>query len=117
LPSSYKFSNSKLLPLSFLYKVVFASRTGTAQHLPIWIRDQGHEVSKSIVSGGKVASFRKRPQARPDTLYQSVLARKSPERHQIRQIVKSIQEFGFTNPIIVDGQNTIVAGHGRLRAA
>jgi ParB-like nuclease domain len=38
-------------------------------------------------------------------------------KHQIRQIAKSIQEFGFTNPIIVDGQNTIVAGHGRLRAA
>jgi len=38
-------------------------------------------------------------------------------KHQIRQIAKSIQEFGFTNPIIVDGQNTIMAGHGRLRAA
>jgi ParB-like nuclease family protein len=35
---------------------------------------------------------------------------------QIDQIVASIREFGFTNPILVDG-NDIIAGHGRLRAA
>lgn len=38
-------------------------------------------------------------------------------KQQIRQIADSIQAFGFTNPILVDKQNTIVAGHGRLRAA
>ena len=36
----------------------------------------------------------------------------SPE--QIAQIVASIQEFGFTNPILVDGADGILAGHGRL---
>lgn len=36
---------------------------------------------------------------------------------QIAQLVKSIQEFGFTNPILTDGQNGIIAGHGRLAAA
>ena len=36
---------------------------------------------------------------------------------QIDQIAASIMEFGFLNPIIVDGQNNVVAGHGRLRAA
>lgn len=38
-------------------------------------------------------------------------------KEQIRQIADSIQAFGFTNPILVDKQNNIIAGHGRLRAA
>jgi len=37
--------------------------------------------------------------------------------HQIRQIANSIAEFGFTNPILVDPQAGIIAGHGRLLAA
>ena len=36
---------------------------------------------------------------------------------QIAQIASSIKEFGFTNPIIVDEDNGIIAGHGRLLAA
>jgi hypothetical protein len=36
---------------------------------------------------------------------------------QIRQIAESIREFGFTNPAIVDTENRIVAGHGRVAAA
>ena len=36
---------------------------------------------------------------------------------QIAQIAASIREFGWTNPILVDEENTIVAGHGRLSAA
>ena len=36
---------------------------------------------------------------------------------QVRQIADSITEFGFTQPILVDGQNEIIAGHGRLMAA
>src|SRR5436190_21265633 len=36
---------------------------------------------------------------------------------QIAQIVTSIREFGFTNPILVDASNTLIAGHGRLAAA
>ena len=38
-------------------------------------------------------------------------------RKQIRQIADSIKAFGFTNPIIVDKENMILAGHGRLAAA
>ncbi len=37
--------------------------------------------------------------------------------HQIRQIAASIKEFGFTNPILVDQNLTIIAGHGRVAAA
>lgn len=36
---------------------------------------------------------------------------------QISQIAASIREFGFTNPILVDRLNTIIAGHCRLSAA
>ena len=36
---------------------------------------------------------------------------------QIQQLAASIQEFGFTAPILVDGDDGILAGHGRLEAA
>jgi len=36
---------------------------------------------------------------------------------QVAQVAASIIEFGFTNPILVDGTNGIIAGHCRLRAA
>lgn len=36
---------------------------------------------------------------------------------QVAQIAASIKEFGWTNPILVDGDNGIIAGHGRLLAA
>jgi ParB-like chromosome segregation protein Spo0J len=43
-------------------------------------------------------------------------ARTHPKR-QIEQLVRSIKEFGFTNPILIDDADTLIAGHGRLRAA
>ena len=36
---------------------------------------------------------------------------------QVAQIAASIKEFGWTNPILVDGEKGIIAGHGRLAAA
>lgn len=36
---------------------------------------------------------------------------------QIRQIAKSIKSFGFTNPVLVDKDNCILAGYGRVEAA
>jgi site-specific DNA-methyltransferase (adenine-specific) len=36
---------------------------------------------------------------------------------QVAQIAASIKEFGFNNPILIDKENTIIAGHGRLLAA
>ena len=38
-------------------------------------------------------------------------------KQQIKQIARSIQSFGFTNPILVDDEGKILAGHGRLAAA
>ena len=36
---------------------------------------------------------------------------------QVAQLAASIREFGFTNPILVDGERGVIAGHGRLLAA
>jgi DNA modification methylase len=36
---------------------------------------------------------------------------------QIRKIAESIRNFGFTNPLLVDSSDTIIAGHGRVEAA
>ena len=38
-------------------------------------------------------------------------------KHQVRQIADSIKAFGFTNPVLLDKENTIIAGHGRVAAA
>lgn len=39
----------------------------------------------------------------------------SPE--QVAQLAASIREFGFTNPVLIDEHDTIIAGHGRVMAA
>lgn len=36
---------------------------------------------------------------------------------QVEQVANSIQEFGFTNPVLVDEHNELIAGHGRTEAA
>ncbi len=38
-------------------------------------------------------------------------------KKQLRQIADSIERFGFTNPVLVTGDNMIIAGHGRVEAA
>jgi len=38
-------------------------------------------------------------------------------KKQLRQIADSIELFGFTNPVLIDSNNTILAGHGRVEAA
>jgi hypothetical protein len=37
--------------------------------------------------------------------------------NQVAQIARSIKEFGFTNPVLIDADNGIIAGHGRVMAA
>lgn len=43
-------------------------------------------------------------------------ARTHPKR-QLEQLAASIREFGFTNPILIDPDASVIAGHGRLLAA
>src|SRR5690349_9000033 len=42
---------------------------------------------------------------------------RSHSEAQVALIAGSIREFGFTNPILVDGDHGIIAGHGRVLAA
>src|SRR6267142_317064 len=38
-------------------------------------------------------------------------------RKQVKQIASAIGEFGFTNPVLIDENDQIIAGHGRVQAA
>jgi len=52
-----------------------------------------------------------------DKLIPYVSNSRTHSEEQIAQIAASIKEFGWTNPILVDGDNGIIAGHGRVLAA
>ena len=39
------------------------------------------------------------------------------DENQVKQIASSIKEFGFNNPVLIDEENSIIAGHGRVQAA
>lgn len=58
---------------------------------------------------------------RPNFLAKDILpyARNAREHspEQVTQIVRSITEFGFTNPVLLDENGVLIAGHGRLAAA
>ena len=38
-------------------------------------------------------------------------------KHQVEQLRRSLREFGAVAPILIDGENNVIAGHGRLMAA
>jgi len=52
-----------------------------------------------------------------DTLIPYARNTRTHSEAQVTQIAGSIREFGFTNPVLIDGENGIIAGHGRVLAA
>ena len=52
-----------------------------------------------------------------DDLIPYVNNTRTHDEKQVKQIASSIKEFGFTNPILIDEENGIIAGHGRLLGA
>ncbi len=52
-----------------------------------------------------------------DSLIPYVRNPRTHSEEQTAQIAASIKEFGFTNPVLLDGENGVIAGHGRLAAA
>jgi DNA modification methylase len=56
-------------------------------------------------------------QRKVDELIPYVRNSRTHSDEQVAQIAASIKEFGWTNPILVDGEGVIIAGHGRLLAA
>lgn len=63
---------------------------------------------------GKLASIK---HVSVNTLIPYASNSRTHSQEQVAQIAASIKEFGFTNPILTDGKNGIIAGHGRLEAA
>jgi DNA modification methylase len=53
----------------------------------------------------------------PDILKPYAGNARTHAKTQIQQIARSIERFGFTNPVLVDDANGIIAGHGRVLAA
>jgi ParB-like chromosome segregation protein Spo0J len=52
-----------------------------------------------------------------DQLRSSPRNARTHSRKQIRQIAEGIGRFGFTNPVLIDDEKRILAGHGRVEAA
>ena len=53
----------------------------------------------------------------PDALRPWARNARIHSKKQLHQIGASIETFGFTNPVLIDQANTILAGHGRVEAA
>ncbi len=53
----------------------------------------------------------------PNRLRPWALNARIHSKKQLRQIADSIRTFGFTNPVLIDEDGTILAGHGRVAAA
>ena len=56
-------------------------------------------------------------QIAPDRLKSWARNARTHSKKQLRQIADSIRAFGFTNPVLIDEEGTILAGHGRVAAA
>lgn len=52
-----------------------------------------------------------------DKLIPYIRNSRTHSEEQVAQIAASIREFGWTSPILIDGESNIIAGHGRLLAA
>lgn len=63
---------------------------------------------------GKFPPYKKAP---VDSLVPYARNSRTHSEGQVAQIAASIREFGFTNPVLVDGEGGIIAGHGRVLAA
>src|SRR6202171_2915729 len=86
-------------------------------------RPAGATPSSNLTMEDEMASIEPNHR-RLSVVYQDVSALKprpgNPRTHskkQITQIANAIRRFGFTNPVLVDDANGIVAGHGRVEAA
>ena len=52
-----------------------------------------------------------------DDLIPYAMNSRTHSEEQVAQIAASIREFGFTNPVLIDKANNLIAGHGRVLAA
>jgi ParB-like chromosome segregation protein Spo0J len=81
-------------------------------------RPDRRQASKGHLMPGKLKATNMRVQALP--ISQIKLNPRNCKTHssrQIRQIATSIVEFGFTHPLLVTEDGTLIAGEGRYKAA
>lgn len=65
-----------------------------------------------------MTSVERRVESRPiASLFPARKNARTHSRRQVEQIARSIQAYGFTNPVLVDETGNVLAGHGRLAAA
>jgi hypothetical protein len=80
---------------------------------------QASTIEHTVTEAGRAPSFRDlRVERRSiDVLQPRARNPRLHSRKQLRQIADSIRRFGFTNPVLIDGNGGIIAGHGRVAAA
>lgn len=75
---------------------------------------------ETITEKRKAARIQTRPEIEMLAVDRLVPYAKNAKKHDDRQVAAiagSIREFGFTNPVLIDGKDGIIAGHGRVLAA
>ena len=74
----------------------------------------------AVAEKRKAARIQTRPEIEMLAVDRLVPYAKNAKKHDDRQVAAiagSIREFGFTNPVLIDGQDGIIAGHGRVLGA
>jgi ParB-like chromosome segregation protein Spo0J len=74
----------------------------------------------TVAEKRKAARIQTRPEIEMLAVDRLVPYAKNAKKHDDRQVAAlagSIREFGFTSPVLIDGQDGIIAGHGRVLAA
>ena len=80
-------------------------------------RGRGQRQEPEVTGGPQTRSAQQVEQIPVSDLIPYARNARTHSEQQVAQIAGSIQEFGFCNPVLIDGQNSIIAGHGRVLAA
>lgn len=71
----------------------------------------------ALLESGEISGTIKVVQRAVDALIPFARNSRTHSDAQVAQIAASIREFGWTNPVLIDGDDGVIAGHGRLLAA
>lgn len=83
---------------------------------PIYPRMEAH-FSWVVKKGKNLAELKQFERVAIDALKPYQYNAKKHPKKQIHKLQASIEEFGFISPILIDADNNVIAGHGRLEAA
>ena len=86
-------------------------------HFPRIYRACSQPLPVDLLAAHQPESFPMTPEIRMvavDSLIPYARNARTHSEDQVAQIAASIAEFGFTNPILTDGDKGVIAGHGRL---